>query len=337
MYTNETGNTSFVASGTNASNEILQGIQYIISRIITFSAVPSFFMLSSVLLFAKNFTWKGNMKKKMKSLVLPYFLWVTLYIFAYFFGQTIPVTSNFFANAGRRVTDMTIMDFIGAYTGVGGHGLFVNALWFLRDLIILNLLATIIKCIVDRFPIFCLVLLTMLWNFGSVPSILILSKQSIVFFALGYYIVKYGLRMKRIDERPLLEIVSLYVVTIVAEFYFYRMGDLYITPAHSFSVILGIMLLIRITGFMINYDENKDVPGVIKLITKYSFFIYASHDMIQTTLKKISANVFRQNNLVQMVEFICVPLYVCAIATVVGVLLNRFAPRLFNVMTGSRK
>lgn len=200
QYAGALGDTAFVATGTVVSNPILEAIQYIISRIITFAAVPLFFLIASVLLYAKEFTWKSNMKKKLKSLILPYVLWITIYIVIYFIGQTIPATASYFANAERQVREMAIWDFIGAYTGVGGNGIFVNALWFLRDLIILNIISPMIKILIDRFPRIVFILLTILWNMGHVPDILILNTQSVVFFCLGYYVVKYGIRMKMIDK-----------------------------------------------------------------------------------------------------------------------------------------
>ena len=199
QYAGDLGEVSYAAAGTLPDSAALRGFQYMISREVTFVAVPLFFLLSSVLLYAKEFTWKSNMKKKAKTLVLPYLIWITLYIFIYWLGQTLPVTKGFFANANRQVADMGAADFIGAYTGVGGP-LFVNAMWFLRDLILLNLLAPVIRKLVDRFPAVYFILLVILWCTGEVPGILILNRQSIVFFSLGCYAVKYNIRMKHIDR-----------------------------------------------------------------------------------------------------------------------------------------
>ena len=198
QYAGDLGEATFVASGTLPSNSMLRAVQYIISREITFCAVPLFFMISSVLLYAKEFTWKSNMRKKIKTLILPYFVWISLYILVYWFGQTFAFTQGYFMNAGRIIKDMDIADFFSAYTGMGwGAGLFVNAFWFLRDLIILNFFAIAIKRLIDRVPLLCFVLLTILWNMGTIPNLFILNKQSIVFFSLGYYVVKYGAHMKK--------------------------------------------------------------------------------------------------------------------------------------------
>lgn len=43
---------------------LIDSIEYIISRIITFAAVPLYFFISSVLLYSKEFTWQSNLKKR---------------------------------------------------------------------------------------------------------------------------------------------------------------------------------------------------------------------------------------------------------------------------------
>ena len=209
QYAGDLTNASFCVSGEIPQNVFLQDVQYYISRIVTFTAVPLFFVLSSVLLYSKKFTWKDNMKKKLKSLIFPYVLWITLYMLMYFLGQSLPMTSGFFANANRKVADMTLLDYLGAYTGIGGHGLFVNSLWFIRDLIFLNLIAPIIKKIIDKYPLLSFVGIAVLWNVGSIPSFLILNKLSVIFFSLGFFIVKYGFRMSSIDRLSTIKIVLL--------------------------------------------------------------------------------------------------------------------------------
>lgn len=335
QYAGDLGEVSFIAAGTLPENSILQAIQYIISREITFVAVPLFFLISSVLLFAKEFTWVSNVKKKAKTLILPYFIWISLYIFIYWLGQTLPVTKDFFENANRQVADMSVIDFIGAYTGIGG-ALFVNALWFLRDLILLNILAPIIKIFIDKFPMICFILLMILWNIGEVPGILLLNKQSIVFFALGYYVVKYNARMKTIDDHLSIGGVIVYMFTIALEFYLHIHENTQAVAAHSFTVILGILLLIKLSGIICKNSEEKP-PVLLRTIATYSFFIYVSHDFVQTVLKKIAAKVLIQNDAIQMIEYFLIPIFTCVVCISAAAILRKIARPVYSIMTGARK
>ena len=335
QYAGDLGETSFIAAGTLPDNAVLRAIQYIISREITFVAVPLFFLISSVLLYAKEFTWINNMKKKTKTLILPYFLWISLYIFIYWLGQTLSMTKGFFANPDRQVADMGIVDFIGAYTGVGG-ALFVNALWFLRDLILLNILAPLIKKLIDKFPFAFFALLMILWNLGEVPGILILNKQSIVFFALGYYVVKYNARMKMIDDHfPSVGGGLIYIITTILEFYHHVQESVLATATHSFTVILGILLLIKLSGVICKEGEEK-IPRLLQAIATYSFFIYAAHDFVQTVLKKIVAKVLIQTDVIQMIEYLLIPIFTCAVCISAAIVLRKIARPVYSILTGSR-
>ena len=335
QFAGDIGNIDFAVSGSVPESPICFGIQYIISRIITFSAVPLFFLMSSVLLYAKKFSWQTNMKKKLKTLVLPYFLWITIYILLYFVGQSISITSRYFANEGRKVCEMTIIDFVGAYTGIGGHGLFVNALWFIRDLILLNLFAPVIKKLIDKFPYMYLILILLLFNVGTIPVFLVMNKLSIVFFSLGYYIVKYNLRMNMVDRFSTKRILSLYVILITVEYYFYLTNNSLRLAAHSFTVFAGIVLLIKLSGIVIN-DSEVGVPKELSILATYSFFVYSSHDFVQTIFKKVSAKILIQSDMIQMVEFFLIPILVCVTCIIIAIVMKKTLPHCYDIMTGSR-
>lgn len=315
--------------------QFLETTKYIISRIITFSAVPLFYLISSVLLYSKEFTWIDNTKKKLSTLIVPYVLWITLYILVYFLGQTIPVTSTFFANAGRKVTSMTFIDFVGAYCGYVGEGLFVNALWFLRDLIILNLLAKILKRIIDRFPRFMMLIIILLWMLGGTSFTVVLNTQSFCFFALGYYIVKYKIKLKKADQIPVAEIAFAYLLTVGIEYYFYLISSPLRNAAHGITTIIGILLIVRISGLICKTDYSN-IPSILHIVASYSFFIYTSHDMVQTILKKISVKILPQTIMMQGFAYFVIPVMTCCICIIVAITIKSIARPVYSILTGSR-
>lgn len=336
QYAGDVDQAAFAISGNIAENELLRAVQYVISRIISSSAVPLFFLMSSVLLYAKEFTWKDNMKKKTKSLIIPYFIWITLYIIVYFVGQTFSLTSRFFANSGRYVSQMNAADFLAAYTGIGGSALFVNALWFLRDLIIMNALAPVIRKVIDRFPGICLVLLALLWNVGEIPEALIINKQSIVFFSLGYYVVKYNVRMQSVEKFSLVGLSVVYLFMIILEYSLHTAGNMLVLSAHSFTTITGIVLLVRLSASICR-DAEASVPWFLQIVGDYSFFIYVSHDFVQTAMKKICAQILPQSDIVQMAEYFLIPVLVCVVCIAAASVLRKLLPSAYRLLTGSRK
>ena len=107
------------------------------------------------------------------------------------------------------------------------------------------------------------------------------------------------------------------------------------TAAHSFTVIIGIVFLIKLSGAMCGKQE--EIPRVIKTIASYSFFIYASHDFVQTVLKKISVKILLQTDMVQMIEYFIIPILTCVICIFSAIILKKAVKPIYNILTGNRK
>jgi surface polysaccharide O-acyltransferase-like enzyme len=121
----------------------------------TCTAVPLYFLTASVFLYSREISYKDNIKKKCRTIVLPYFLWTALEIVFLAAAQNISSAKPYFANL--IIKDFSVWDWLGAFTGksgmfaVSGHPL-NYPLWFLRDLFILNIFSPVIKKITDIFP-----------------------------------------------------------------------------------------------------------------------------------------------------------------------------------------
>ena len=118
------------------------------SDIIPRCAVPGFFLIAGVLLFRKPFSWKENMRKKCRSLAVPYLLLNTLWILFYLVCQSLPVVSGFFTQ--NPIAAWEWLDWLDAYTGFRAGGPMVYHLWFLRDLFLMNLIAPAIGWVTKR-------------------------------------------------------------------------------------------------------------------------------------------------------------------------------------------
>ena len=95
--------------------------EYIISQSISRCAVPAFFLISSILLYRRPFSWKDNLKKKIKTLLAPYMLVNTIWIMIYFTCQHIPKLSIYFANQDHMVADWGLTGWMQAYGILGEY------------------------------------------------------------------------------------------------------------------------------------------------------------------------------------------------------------------------
>jgi fucose 4-O-acetylase-like acetyltransferase len=138
-------------------------IRQVISNIIARIAVPLFFLISGFLLYVKETKFFTVLRKRSRTILLPYILWNVLGIIFYYVVQSFPFTKQYFTTAWVR--DFNVLDWIGAFTGKSGlfKSPIIFQFWFLRDLFILDLLFLLIKKLVDRFPVGIIILFFIFW------------------------------------------------------------------------------------------------------------------------------------------------------------------------------
>lgn len=141
------------------------GCKEIVANGICRVAVPGFFFISGVLLFSKEFTWLGNLKRKAKSILIPYLLINSFWVLFFRIMDSFQMTAHYFADEAYQIRG--VKDVIEAYLNPTP---LYYPFWFLRDLMILNLLASVIKMVIDRLPVLsALVIIALYLQVWSLP------------------------------------------------------------------------------------------------------------------------------------------------------------------------
>ncbi len=325
--------------------------RYIVSQVVARAAVPAFFLISSVLLYRREFTWKQNMSKKVYTLLIPYVIlnscWILFFYFAQFFDFTLP----YFVTPQSKIAEWGILGWLDAYFGnfIDEYPVLYPT-WFLRDLLLLNAAATGIKKCVDAFPGITLAVIGCLWLLPfSIPFIggTELSGQGVVFFVLGYYIVKYDLHMEQLDSVPCAAAAAVYgaLVGITAYLNFPRgghaaEGTLFVWfqgtgfgyMVSHITIAAGVLFFIRFSRV---FAESKGKPLFMKF-AGHSFFIFAFHEMALTIALKLLAKKFVQTTKVQLFGYIGIPLFVIAGCVLFSMFVGRFLPFAYYVISGKR-
>jgi fucose 4-O-acetylase-like acetyltransferase len=333
----------FIHGGTiDTSVNFADGIQtfevpFYVARIqeltnaITCVAVPLFFLMSGFLLYVKESEFFENLKKKCRTILLPYFLWAILVIFFLFIAQGFSFTKPYFATL--IVRNFSPIDWIGVFLGhfgkfaePSGHPL-VYQFWFLRDLFVLNLLFAIIKKIIDLCPGGVFVLLFLLWAGGI--NIYIVSTGALFFFALGYYIVKYKVDYKHIDNIKTSDIVIMYMITILTSIFFRER----ITIISAINIITGIMFFIRLSY---SFIKTEKAYKIFSWLEQYAFWVYATHGIVIAAMTKISIKIMPMNDGWLLVNYFGVTLLCIFILVCIGKIFRRISPKIFSILTGGR-
>lgn len=180
--------------------------EFILSKVIAKCAVPGFFFVSGMLLFRKPFAWKENVRKKLRSLVVPYLLLNTFWIAVFYISQRIPFTRPFFGQPINIVKNWSAYDWLNAYLGICRQDNsaipILGVTWFMRDLFVLNLIAPALKWIMDRLPKISFAALCVMLILGINTHLFFLRRDALVFFCFGYAFVKRGLHFSDLDNTP---------------------------------------------------------------------------------------------------------------------------------------
>ncbi|MDR1326101.1 MAG: acyltransferase [Treponema sp.] len=312
--------------------DYVENVQRLVG-IITAIAVLMFFLFSAYFLYFKEQKYIPAMKKKCRTILLPYILWNLLLVLFYFLMQTLPFTKAFFTTTDPDllIRNYEVIDWIDVFVGKfteRREGLpFIYQFWFLRDLFILNIFFTFIKKIVDTFPLGIFVLFFILWT--NNVKIYIVSPEALLFFTLGYYVIKYNLGIKTIDRIKMLDISVAYAITIGLEYVF--INDM--PMLHKINILMGCAFFLKISRYFI---ENTQLYKILAWLEKYQFIVYAVHGVIIPQVLKIYIKLIPLNGVFILVGYFIMIIFGIFVSLLFGILFKRLLPKVYGIVTGGR-
>ena len=304
-------------------------LKYTVSGLISQCAVSCFFLMASIFLYSKDFKWKDNITAKCKSLLVPYFILNTVGIAIFAVCQSIPQTAVFFNNANNIVAGFSVYRWFQAY-GIGAEYPFLFPLWFLRNLFILNLLAPVLKFLIDRFPKVSLVIIISLYFLFPTMNYY-MRTADLMMWCFGYLIVKYRIDIDKLDDNKWIPII--YITTIITCLILKdcNIGVLS-TVLERFRLVISIILWY--SCFTKNY--NGALQRLFQKYSKYNFGIYIFHDLPLEFAIIMIARFLGTGIYIQVLEFILLPLITVTFVIIFCIALKKAAPKLFSLLTGAR-
>jgi fucose 4-O-acetylase-like acetyltransferase len=313
--------------------DYVENVQRLIG-IVTAIAVPLFFLFSAYFLYIKEQKYTPVLKKKSRTILLPYILWHILIIGFYFVVSTLPFTRQYFSPE-KPISTWKLFDWVEAFVGyyskmeIGDPKSypFIYQFWFLRDLIILNIFFVGIKKLIDKFPLSTLVLSFVLWANNIV--IYIVSPEALFFFTLGYYVVKYNIGIIYIDKINTLDLSAIYGITIIMEYFFIESMPI----LHKINIIIGCMFLLKISRYLI---ENIKLYKILAWLEKYQFIVYAIHGVIIPQLLKIYIRIIPLNGVYILLGYFLMILFGVFVSLFFGIIMKKLFPKIYGTLTGGR-
>lgn len=262
-----------------------------ISHVIAHLAVPLFFVFSGYLFFVHledwNWNeWKRKMRSRLKSVLIPYLLWICVCILVKGHWQHASVLDyiRFFWNS--TVWGAGKIDFLGHSAATTAPILY--PFWFLRDLlVVLSFTPLLYVCLRRRggyssiIPFLFLAILFFLYATRISLVIPGFSIESFFFFSLGGCLSLHGLSLTEVFfpyRLPLLILAfALLIVEIVLDSNYSYWGNI----IHPFFIIHGIIATLCAAALLLEKVNPKNrIMLWVENQRHGSFFLFAVHAMI---------------------------------------------------------
>lgn len=299
------------------------------------AAVPLFFMFAAFLQAKKSDSYPILLKKRTKSLLLPYIIWMGLIVFYYGGLKLIilKIRPSLIHNPENTILSWTLTNWIHNTIGYGQTNwpALSAQFWFVRDLMILVLISPVLKWLVQNFPIGFLFFVTAVY---AVPvQLYLVVSQALFFYVLGLYWGMYDIPLfETVDKISWKENFVLY---LLAFFYTYTIGKGDYTTEHYFMVISSCVIFLKLSALIVRYEK---VYAVTSYLAGFSFFLFALHEpVLNGIVSKVWIRFFpMKNTFFCLLQYFVPTFIVIAIGTGVGIALKKICPPLFRLLNGGR-
>ncbi len=295
--------------------------------------VPLFFFISGLLFFYYgDFNlniYKNKMKKRLKTLVLPYILWNLLFMGASLFVQLfIPTLNN-----QKLLKDYSLIEFLDSfwhYNGIAYDCPIHSHLWFLRDLIVMSFFSPLIYFIHKYTKFGGIVILTICYVIGIKTGITGLGVKSWLFFGLGTY---FGVNKFNVAKLSYLYIKPLLIISSILFFltYIVYYNHLQLYYIQRIYYVVSIFTVFGIVAFIVS--KHSDISSKF---AEYSFFVYVFHGFIISPLNQLYSSIIPLNTITCILSLFVVTFVATVISIFFYIFLKRFAPKALSLSVGGR-
>lgn len=334
--------TIIVGQSYPYSIEIEQG-QYLFLDVVVFVsqreigdiAVPLFFFISGFLFFYKvDFSlsvYKIKLKKRIRSLLIPYVLWNTLWLtFTWVCYMFIP---SLMASTKVFYDNFCILSLIDGYIGYC-NGPLLAPLWFVRDLIFINLFAYPLFYLLKNFGKIIIPLLGTLFllKIGYETSFIGIRSWSMYAFGAWFAINKKNVLHNLYPYKKWILVGFVILVIVRAVLYFNQIAYMAITVVGQMQLLVGMFSFLLIAAYCTEILSNT----YAEKCAKASFFLYASHMFIINLPNRLWVCILPVNALTASFVQLTIPIVVSVILYYVFEFFRKFFPHFIALLIGGR-
>lgn len=315
-------------------------------------AVPAFFFISGYLFFRKVgifdlSVYKQKLKKRARSLVVPYLLWnllcIPLTCLVLYFEHHGPEGAQYVTGYLGQIRWVHILwdHSTTAYSYpniLGWYGVYIapllGTMWFVRDLIVMSVLSPLVYWFVRKTGFGGMVSLTILYLFRVWPPMTV-SNISVLFFTLGAYfsICRGDLSLPTVVRTGAPAATLLLIVAFVLTGGNDQNIGWQLTPLLT---VTGVLSVLAVASWATDRWSQFRFPA---LLSDSSFFVYALHLEFALPIGFFIAKavtLHSGNPIVLTARYLLTPILIYAICLAVYASCKKVIPRVLSLLTGNR-
>ncbi|MBC7621908.1 MAG: acyltransferase [Aeromicrobium sp.] len=305
----------------------------LISSGVARTAVPLFFLMSGYLFFLGVEWTRDNyiakLKSRVRTLLIPFLLWNTATLAVIAVVQALPATRHYLSGAKAEISSYEIYGYFDAIFGIDRMPISYQ-FWFIRDLMVLCILAPFIHYLVSKLPFLTLGCLGASWFLGVWP-VAVPSSEAALFFAIGTAVAVPEQSLFRFDRHSN-TIYLIYLVVLSLDMF--SIGTAWGQYIHRFGVLFGVLSLLCLTRLIV---ASRKVSQFLLALSSASFFVFAAHEPMLTIVKKIAFQLIHPNAAATFFAlYLLIPLILVFILVEVYKHCSRWFPRFTSVIVGGR-
>jgi surface polysaccharide O-acyltransferase-like enzyme len=303
--------------------------QEFVSGGLTRTAVPLFFIISGFLFFhnISKFNsyilfYKYKIKSRIKTLLIPYFIWSILGMLIFITLQSIPISKPFFAH--QPITSLSFCQIL--------QRIFINPipyqLWFIQDIIGLTIISPILYYLIKYFNYSVLIIFLGNWLFNPIYSY---HSEALLFFCIGsFFALDYNFKIK-LGKKMVFSLLIIWIALLFINTFIKVYQNNYM---HSMNNILNkLIILVGLISLWYSYDFSVLYRSAkLKELQNFTFFLYAAHEPMLTIFKKGLAFI----NFSPLVIYLLAPVMTIIIVLICGLFTKKYSYRFYNLITGGR-
>lgn len=338
------------------------GLQYLFANGLLRFRIPMLFAISGFLFAMHDFQPHGSrVKKRIRTLVLPYLLWSALHIAILFLMETDATMRGWVASSGIAYMGENQLLVHDASLGqLVQRWIFAPLpyqLWFIRSLFFLNLLYPILRWVIHhpRGGKVFFTVVPLCWLFGyliyfvkinsPLPYMAVgtLESDSLLFFAMGIWLQKNAFNIEAPSRwlRPLPWALLALACALAKTWLAFEGQRLQIGEAvfalmaflHKVTIASGLIAAWFGCDPLVRWCMAR--PWFVWL-SAFSFMIYAFHAPLVAVLIDPTIRLFADFPNPQLWAYLLLPLVLVTASVLLGALLRRFAPTVYSLATGGR-